>query len=475
MPHRYLLLPALTVGLFSWGVQTRSPSDSPQLIVTPESALFDTPVSIRVRMATPNSPVTLEGGAAIDGRSYRSWASFRTDASGAVDLAATAPLRGTYTGVDPMGLFWSMQPIKSHGYMPASLNPIHVHLTLYTKAGSTSVLVTRTRIASDVTRVALRGEPIVGTLFLPKKSRVRGAVIVLGGSEGGVDENRAAIIASHGFDTLALAYFGMNGLPSELANIPLEYVERGIAWVHERPETHDLPLFLEGDSKGAELALLVAARDPLVRGVVAFAPSGSVFEGFSTKQGVQRASWTISGAPVPFANNPVPPDVKAKIRADRVAKRPVSFREQYQALATPASPESTIAVEKIAGPLLLVAGADDQLWPSDVFARRIIAARKANGVKFRDQLLVFPGAGHEIDAPYMPTSDLAVFDEGNFRLALGGTAAGYARADARMWPKVLAFLDRLSASASDPAHGPFQPASINRSVPYCSAAQLRCL
>lgn len=483
MPYRGFLVSALTVGLFGWGAQARLTSGSPQLIVRPESALFDAAVNVQARTGSPDSLVTLEARAEIDGRSYRSWASYPTDAAGAVDLAVAAPLAGTYTGVDPMGLFWSMQPIKNYGYAPPSLAPINVRLTLYTRAGSASVLVTRARIATDVARIALRGKPIVGTLFLPGKSTARGVVIVLGGSEGGVDENRAAIIASHGFATLALAYFGMDGLPSELANIPLEYVERGIAWVHERPETRNLPLILEGDSKGAELALLVAARDPLVRGVVAFAPSDCVFEGFSTTQGVQRASWTISGTPVPFADNPIPPEVRSKIRADRAAKRPVSFREQYLALATPAVPKSTIAVEKISGPLLLIAGADDQLWPSDVFARRIIEARKANGVKFADELLVFPAAGHEIDVPYMPTSDLAVFDEGSFRLAVGGSASGYARADASMWPKVLAFLDRLSTSAADPAPSslhyevrePFQPAFIDRSVPDCSATRLRCL
>lgn len=450
------------MGLFGWSVQLRATSDGPHLKVTPENALFDAAVNMQVRTAAPNSSVTLESSAKIDGRLYRGWASFLTDAAGVVDLAAAAPLAGTYTGVDPMGLFWSMQPTKNYGPLPASLEPIHIRLTLFTRSGSVTVVATRTRISPDVTRIALRGEPIVGTLFLPKRSTARGVVIVLGGSEGGLNENRAAIIASHGFDTLALAYFGEDGLPSELANIPLEYIERGIAWVHELPETCNLPLVLEGDSKGAELALLVAARDPLVKGVVAFAPSSSVFEGFSTKQGVQRASWTVSGAPVPFANNPVPPDVKAKFRVDRAARRPVSFRDQYEALATPPSPESTIAVEKISGPLLLVAGADDQLWPSVVFARRIIAARRANGVKFTDELLVFPQAGHEIDVPYMPTTDLAVFDEGGFRLALGGTAAGYARADSKMWPKLLAFLDRVSASRLDPppSSEPAAPAAL---------------
>jgi dienelactone hydrolase len=440
---RFVIVWALMVVLSVCGPGRCRASAETAFTVAPQTALIDSPVRILAKTQSAHAVVTIEARAEIDGTTYRSWASYRTDATGAVNLDAAAPLRGTYAGVDGMGLFWSMQPVASHGYVPASLAPVRIRLTLYTTTGSNGVTLTRERIAADVTRVALRGEPIVGTLFLSRKSSARGIVVVLGGSEGGIDENRAAIIASHGFDTLALAYFGASGLPSELANIPVEYVERAIAWVHQKRETSNLPIILEGDSKGAELALVIAARNASIKGVVAFAPSSSVFEGFSTKQGVRRSSWSISGVPVPFADNPVPAQVKAQIRAERAAKRPVSFREQYEALATPPSSDSTIAVEKIPGPLLLVAGADDQLWPSAVFAGRIIAARKANRVNFPDQLLIFPNAGHAIDVPYMPTNGLAVIDEGSFLLALGGTPEGYAHADAMMWPKVIAFLDRL--------------------------------
>ena len=448
MRDRYVVVSALMVTLFVCGLERCRASGERVLTVAPQTALIDAPVRIRAKTQSPHALVTIEARAEIDGTAYRSWGSYRTDATGAVNLDASAPLQGSYGGADGMGLFWSMQPIASHGYIPASLVPVRIHLRLYTSTGSNSVTLTRERIAADVTRIALRDEPVVGTLFLSRKSGARGIVIVLGGSEGGMDENRAAIIASHGFDTLALAYFGVSGLPAELANIPVEYVERAIAWVHERREISNLPIILEGDSKGAELALLIAARDASIKGVVAFAPSSSVFEGFSTKQGVRRSSWSIYGVPAPFADNPVPPRVKAQIRAERAAKRPVSFREQYMALATPPSSDSNIAVEKIAGPLLLVAGADDQLWPSAIFASRIVAARKANHVNFSDELLIFPNAGHAIDVPYMPTNGLAVIDEGSFLLALGGTAEGYAHADAMMWPKVIAFLERLCQIAS---------------------------
>src|SRR5699024_11289262 len=50
-------------------------------------------------------------------------------------------------------------------------------------------------------------------------------IVVLGGSEGGLSESSAALLASHGFNTFALAYFGIEDLPKELVNIPLDYIE----------------------------------------------------------------------------------------------------------------------------------------------------------------------------------------------------------------------------------------------------------
>jgi dienelactone hydrolase len=411
------------------------------LSATPLVALFDAPVQIRVEALAAGEPVTIEASARIDGTDYRSWAFFRANPQGLLDVSATAPIAGTYDGTDPMGLFWSMAPVKPPAYTPPSLEPFAVTLTVYGARGTQSLRLTRERVSPDVERIPLEKQPIVGTLFL-HPADARGVVIVLGGSEGGMDENRAAIIASHGFDTLSLAYFGAPTLPRELANIPLEYVDRAVDWIRAQSALATLPILLEGDSKGSELALLAASRNSAIGGVVAFAPASEIFEGFSTKQGAQRASWTLDAAPLPFSNNPVPASVKAAIQAERAAKRPVSFRDQYLAIATPPALGSTIHVEHIRGPLLLIAGADDQLWPSDIFATRILGMRRSHQVTYADEALIYPNAGHQIDVPFMQTTGLAAFHEGSFTLALGGTARGYARADAAMWSEVIAFLNR---------------------------------
>ncbi len=63
-------------------------------------------------------------------------------------------------------------------------------------------------------------------------------VMVLGGSEGGVGlPDVAVLLASHGFTTLSLAYFGFKGLPPTLQNIPVEYFGRALEWMRACPET----------------------------------------------------------------------------------------------------------------------------------------------------------------------------------------------------------------------------------------------
>jgi hypothetical protein len=82
-------------------------------------------------------------------------------------------------------------------------------------------------MAHGVERVEIREPGIVGTLFLPPGTERRPTLIVFGGSEGGIYEPAAAQYAAHGYVTFALGYFGMEGLPAELQEIPVETVERG--------------------------------------------------------------------------------------------------------------------------------------------------------------------------------------------------------------------------------------------------------
>ena len=81
--------------------------------------------------------------------------------------------------------------------------------------------------AEDVTAFQkVRVRALVGDLHLPQAAPARStAVMVLGGSEGGLRYSTANArdLAQAGFPAFATAYFGMEGLPPYLEEIPLEY------------------------------------------------------------------------------------------------------------------------------------------------------------------------------------------------------------------------------------------------------------
>lgn len=51
------------------------------------------------------------------------------------------------------------------------------------------------------------------------------AIVDLYGTRGGLNELRAALLASRGFVTLALAYFNYKDLPNRIDDVELEYFD----------------------------------------------------------------------------------------------------------------------------------------------------------------------------------------------------------------------------------------------------------
>ena len=90
--------------------------------------------------------------------------------------------------------------------------------------------------ADDLVRVPVASGSLVGTFFAPAGGKRRPAIVVLGGSEGGLHDDQARVLAEHGYAALALAYFGVDPLPSKLRALPIETVTRAIDWLVARPE-----------------------------------------------------------------------------------------------------------------------------------------------------------------------------------------------------------------------------------------------
>jgi dienelactone hydrolase len=424
----------------------------------PGTALIDQPVQTRLVNVGPGRRVRIRATCCDPvGRKFDSWADFVSDLDGRVHPAAMAPCEGTYAGVDPYGLWWSMRP-ESADHSPdlpsaggtsfgRSMEPVVV--TLSAEIDGTIVAqdqVRRLRVDPAVRTHDIDGFGLLAKLFLPPSGSgpgVRG-VVVLGGSEGGLASATevAAVLASRGMAALALAYHGAGILPNTLTGVPLEYVEAATGHLARHEEVAAPSVALVGYSRGAELGLLAATRIPIIGRVAGYAASSVVWPGFTAGLAAGQedlaAAWTWHGQTVPFAvphgrSTPVP---------DR--GRPVSFVDSYRrALADPAVLARTvIPVEQIQGPLLLVSGGDDRLWPSREFAELAIGRLRAAGRGADGEHLHFPAAGHGIARPPgLPASPtVSVHPVSHFAYVLGGTRQANARAAAFAWPCLLAFL-----------------------------------
>src|SRR5699024_11401068 len=77
-----------------------------------QKVFFDESINIRIVGLEPNQRVTLRASMPLDGKTWESQTVFRASEDGVVDTASQAPVEGAYDTADPMGPFWSMQPVS---------------------------------------------------------------------------------------------------------------------------------------------------------------------------------------------------------------------------------------------------------------------------------------------------------------------------------------------------------------------------
>jgi len=281
-----------------------------------------------------------------------------------------------------------------------------------------------------------------GVLFLPPGDGPHPALLVVTGSGGGYSSEKAAALASRGFAALALAYFNAPDLPDQLVEIPLEYFEEGLEWLAAVPEVDGDRLGVIGGSRGGELSLLLGSVFPQIRAVVSQVPSHVVWGGCCDEAASMKSSWTLDGEPV-SAMPPTMLPMQAqkywpKIRGDWLSYFWLSFGDPEGEAA------ATIPVEKIGGPVLLVSGGDDQLWPSTYMADRVMARLDAHDFQHPYVHLRYDDAGHAVGfTPYWPTARwVSIFHPvAKEHMALGGTAASLAHCHEDAWQRTLEFLE----------------------------------
>jgi dienelactone hydrolase len=418
----------------------------PSVAIDPASAPIDVARTIRLQGFAPNESVCLTTTLQHDdGTSWRSETIFTADSNGGVDLTRDAPLAGEYEGVSPMGVLWSMRQTAAPPVPLPNVQPLTVHLEARGASGaSVCGSFEQHFLAPGVTRREIRARGLVGTLFTPPDPGPHPVVIMLAGSGGGIMEARAALFAAHGYTTFALGYFGAPGLPAYISGTPLEYFEAGLDWAHKTlAPAHGL-LAVCGVSRGGELALLLGATFPEAIGaVIAYVPSPfthGVLNAGQPSEDRHAPTWTHRGRPLPVLSRPnTTADWSLFDDAPPPKRQTPAFLSALR--DADAVAHAFIPLERIGGPVLLISGYDDALWPSTTFSELAVERLQKARHPYPVRHLAYENAGHSIQFPYVPTTVLArAHAVSGVPLVYGGTAAGNAHANEHSWPRVLDFL-----------------------------------
>jgi len=400
-------LPLVICGVLAHIVAAQS------LEVVPARAMIDEPVAIRATGLTPGERITIRAELTDgSGEPWASHAEFKADPQGTVDTSKQAPVAGSYKKISAVGLIWSMMPQKKgvSGYMsPPNFGPqtVDFHLLRQGKDAAAARLEQRA-LAEGVQHTPVSENGLRGVWFVPAGTGRHAAVLVVGGSNGGLPLRPAAWLASHGYFALALAYFHFEDLPKELENIPLEYFQKALEWMVGRPEIGDAKIAVLGTSRGGELALQLGSMFPRINAVVAYVPANT--RGPSCCGQIATPAWTWQGRALSYTRG--------------------------------AGGGGTIEVESTQGPILMISGQADLVWDSSDMADAVVSRLKNRHFAYSAENLKYSDAGHLAGRQeFIPAwHGLVRHPISGREIYMGGSAEGDAKSSIDSIPKVLDFL-----------------------------------
>lgn len=271
------------------------------------------------------------------------------------------------------------------------------------------------------------------------------AVVLLGGGQWGAYWGEQ--IANAGCVALTLPYANRVGLPRLPEEIPLEYFEKAFRYLQAQPEVGKGKIIVMGASRNAELALLLAATFPqYISGVIAYSPSSVNWSNrvLTYNSEELKASYTYNGEDIPSV--PMEKFSPEAFPEDTVATLPYwqdGLKKAHDL------PETHIPVENINGPVLLLAGKDDEVWPSYTMAKQIVDRLFEHDFKHPIQLIAYEDAGHLISGDPSHFTLVRVgtlrINAIDYRYAYGGSADGDYTAKQDAYSKVFEFIEQINA------------------------------
>ncbi|GFN86706.1 acyl-CoA amino acid n-acyltransferase 1 [Plakobranchus ocellatus] len=380
-------------------ISSSSTTSVPSIIAEPKAALVDEEVKISLHNFPPLEKVTLHGHfEQLSSATFASCGHFVSNASGQVDVSNEASKGGTFCGVEPMGILWSLRAAPGHpqdtrmainftdrsclvtlraylGHL--DLEDIYNDQGLQAAEPLAELQLERFGRGAGVTRLEVQDGNIRGALYLPAGEGPFPAVIDMFGSSGGLIEYRSALLASRGFAALNLAYFKYKDLQTSLFDLRYEYFEEAINWLASHPKVISSGIGVIASSKGVENALIMGAYSPKVKAVVC-----------------------INGLFYATVGNFLRNDEILLVAKEANLEKIELTEEGFDLRGAMAEPGEIIPVWQGNAKYLLLESQDDYQTKPNSHQDLLTAcpAQKQKDI----QVVQYPGAGHLLDPPYTP-------------------------------------------------------------------------
>ncbi|XP_015242437.1 PREDICTED: acyl-coenzyme A thioesterase 1-like [Cyprinodon variegatus] len=389
--------------------------------------LFDEPIQVKVAGLRSKQVVTMRASSTDEkGVVFSSSATYRADNSGEIDLNRDSSSSGSYVGVEPMGLLWSMRPDVLHKRFQKtnSLNPHVVNFSVHEEEGQILAEATNERLlmGDGVSRVPVKEGNIRGVLFTPTGEGPFPALLDLYTFGGGLSEKRAALLASRGFLVLTVALYGHDDMPRNIKEVHLDYFEETLNFLQKHKKADSKGVGVLSLSKSGDLALSVASYLTGVKAVV-------WINGCSANTALPLYYKKIQILPaLMFDPNKVISTESGAIITKYAMHDPLA--EENKA--------SLVPIERASGCFLFVASEDDLNWDSKAYMDDMMERLIHHG-KENFEYLSYPGAGHYLEPPYGPYCPSSFHGVAGRPVLWGGEPRSHAAAEVHLWKKIQEF------------------------------------
>ncbi len=270
-----------------------------------------------------------------------------------------------------------------------------------------------TEYNTEKTEFTVKADGFHGKLFLPEEDRFPDkALIVWGGSEGMFKLScmGAERFAAEGITVLALAFFKAPGLPDKLLNVPIESVENAARYL----KAHGYgKIAVWGISMGSQLALLSGIYMPeLITCVIAASPICFATQGLNamTLKTYPGSIFSWRGKQIPCAcyDPKITKHGKRLILQYLIKHHEFSVMFYYDGIIKNLREEQVLPVEKINGPVLLISGGMDSMWPSEQSARILMRRMDEGGHSFEHKHLHYIHGSHYMMPMHLKSEKLFV-------------------------------------------------------------------